>query len=105
MKKFLLIIGGLSCAVLAIWAYQVSGKTRGALTHLKQLNNEIAAEQEHIEMLRAEWAILNRPERLRFLVEANAARLGLVQIATNNYGAWAKYFWQVQPVLFFLLLF
>ncbi len=86
MKKVLVIIGGLSCAILAIWAYQVSGKTRAAIGQLKQINNEISVEQERIEMLRAEWAILNRPDRLRYLVGKNAARLGLAQISTSNYG-------------------
>ncbi len=86
MKRWVLVFGGVACAILAVWAYTTAGKTRMALSELRMIENEIAKEREHIEILRAEWAILNRPERLRFLVEQNASMLSLRQIHAENYG-------------------
>ncbi len=85
MKPLLLILGGTICAFLAFWAYQTSGETRVALSNLDEIQNDIIREQETIEILRAEWAILSRPERLRHLASQNASALGLTQIVPSNY--------------------
>lgn len=86
MKRWMFTMGVFICAVLAFWAYLNSGKTRMALTRLHQIESQISQEQEHIEILRAEWAILNRPERLRFLVAQNQSHLQLREISTDVYG-------------------
>lgn len=85
MKRFLYIIGVLACAVVAFWAYSISAKTRAATSELAYLQSEIEKEYERIATLRSEWAYLNRPERLRHLVEINFEKLGLVQITEQNY--------------------
>ena len=63
--------------VCATWAYRVNYATQEAMGRLADLRQEIAAEREAIAVLNAEWAYLNRPDRLRALVAANAAALGL----------------------------
>ena len=48
------------------------GATAGA-----DLRAEIADEREALAVLNAEWAYLNRPDRLRDLADLNGDRLGL----------------------------
>ncbi len=86
MKKTVIALSMLICACVAFWAYQTSGQSRLAQGQLNQIEAEIHKEREQIEILRAEWAILTRPERLRFLVERNHHLLGLTQIQVENYG-------------------
>ena len=86
MKRWMYIIGILICAILAYWAYSISSETRMASIELRSLKSEIRKEHERISVLRSEWAYLNRPERLRHLVELNFDKLGLVQITEQNYG-------------------
>lgn len=78
--------GVLALLLFAVWAYLMSAKTRAAALELKGIESAILKEREAIQMLRAEWAYLNRPERLRHLVEMNFPSLGLMQISPANYG-------------------
>ncbi len=75
----------LSVAVLigsAVFAYTVKYETILYAEQIRKVQNAIAAEQDGIERLRAEWAILTRPERLQTLAEHNLKlqRLALDQI-------------------------
>ena len=53
---------------------------------LADLRQEIADEREAIAVLEAEWAYLNRPDRLKALVAANAAELGLEELTPDRFG-------------------
>ncbi|HVH01602.1 MAG TPA: cell division protein FtsL [Amaricoccus sp.] len=73
-------------AVCATWAYRVNYATQEALNRVADLEADIAREREALAVLDAEWAYLNRPDRLRILVDANAAALGLVPLDPAQYG-------------------
>jgi hypothetical protein len=73
-------------AVCATWAYRVNYATQEALNRVADLEAEIAREREALSVLQAEWAYLNRPDRLRLLVDANAEALGLVPLDPAQYG-------------------
>ena len=60
--------------------------TQEALNRVADLDAEIAREREALAVLGAEWAFLNRPDRLRALVDANAEALGLVPLDPAQYG-------------------
>lgn len=71
---------------LAVWAYGQSHMTQTSMNEARELRREIRQLREAIEMQRAEWAFLNRPERLRLLVEMNFERLGLVALTSDRFG-------------------
>lgn len=71
---------------LAVWAYGQSHRTQAAMTEARELRREIRQLAEAIEMQRAEWAFLNRPDRLRLLAELNFDRLGLVPMTAERFG-------------------
>lgn len=71
---------------LAVWTYGQNHQTRQALRETRALRAEIARLSEALEMQRAEWAFLNRPDRLRRLVEINFDRLGLIALSAERFG-------------------
>ena len=68
----------------ATWSYKVNYATRAAERRVAVLGSEITTEIEKIEILKAEWAYLNRPERLLRLADANFDVLGLGAIQADQ---------------------
>ena len=71
---------------LAVWAYQQNYATHDSLRRIDNLNHQIAVERERLAVLRAEWAYLNRPDRLRDLAEINFDRLRLLPLSHASFG-------------------
>ena len=86
MRSLLLVLTGLAVIGLAFWAYRENYRTQAALTQTRQLQREIADLREALAVQRAEWAYLNRPERLRELALLNFPKLGLVPIDADRFG-------------------
>ncbi|MFD2175020.1 cell division protein FtsL [Rhodobacter lacus] len=90
MKTISYLLAALVVLGLAFWAYHVNYATKDRLAELRRLDNQIADLQEGLSVLRAEWAYLNRPERLRELVNLNFVTLGLLPLAPEQFGAVAQ---------------
>lgn len=86
MRSFLFVLAGLAVMGLAFWSYQENYKTRDALSEVRSLHTQIGSNYERLGMLRAEWAYLNRPDRLSDLAELNFDRLGLLPIMPDAFG-------------------
>ncbi|TVP71799.1 MAG: cell division protein FtsL [Rhodobacteraceae bacterium] len=86
MRSLLYLCTALSVIALAAWAYRENHLTQQAMNERRSLEREIAALDEAISIQRAEWAYLNRPDRLRDLVDVNFAELKLVPLTGAHFG-------------------
>jgi cell division protein FtsL len=69
----------------AVYVYKIKYDTMALTSEVARLNKQIAAEQEKISLLKAEWQGLNRPDRLQKLAESN---LDLVPLSTQQIVRW-----------------
>ena len=86
MRLFFSLFLGASVLALAFWAYQENYRTREAISGVRKIQGEIGRLQEQLSILRAEWAYLNRPERLRELAEINFDTLRLLPMTPEHFG-------------------
>ena len=70
---------------LAFWAYRENYSTQSAITEMGDVQRQIGGLREDLIVLRAEWAFLNRPERLRELVNLNFDKLKLVPFGADQF--------------------
>ena len=86
MRGLLYILTVLGLIGLASWAYHETHRTQAAMSEMRQLQREIGQLREALSVQRAEWAWLNRPDRLRLLAEANFDRLRLMPMRPDQFG-------------------
>ena len=86
MRGFLLFVVTVAVMGLAFWAYRENYETQQALAESDELRRDLSAAREQLAVLRAEWAYLNRPERLRDLADLNFERLGLMPLQPGQFG-------------------
>ncbi|MBN2629442.1 MAG: cell division protein FtsL [Rhodobacteraceae bacterium] len=86
MRPVIYVLSFLAVLGLGFWAYRAHYDTREALRDVSALNTEIAGLREALALQRAEWAYLNRPDRLRELASLNFDRLGLLPLEPTQFG-------------------
>lgn len=86
MRLLLYFLAAFAVIGLAYWAYNENFATRSALGRLEGLQREIGQTQEQLNVLKAEWAYLNRPDRLRELADLNYRNLQLMPLAPEHFG-------------------
>ena len=86
MLRFLLfgIVIGSSFA-LGFWAYKINYDSRAANQRVKELEKSILSANKQLKILNAEWAHLNRPDRLRKLAEYYFFELRLTPINPDDF--------------------
>ena len=86
MKSLLYVLSALAVFGLAFWAYRENYATQEVLAETQQLQRQIGSAQARLAVLKAEWAYLNRPDRLRELAEINFDRLELMPMRPAQFG-------------------
>jgi len=86
MRPILYALSFLAVIGLAFWAYRENYATQKLLRQVEALQTEIGTLREALAVQRAEWAYLNRPDRLRDLAEINFDRLGLIPLMPEAFG-------------------
>lgn len=86
MRTLLLIMTACGVIGLAFWAYRENYATQQELARLDDLQYDIGQARARLSVLRAEWAYLNRPDRLRELADLNFERLGLLPLRPDQFG-------------------
>ncbi|MEO8529732.1 MAG: cell division protein FtsL [Deltaproteobacteria bacterium] len=86
MKALINILLTAFTLAMGFWAYQQNYATKDALKDVSRLQSQMRALKEEQAVLNAEWAYLNRPERLRELVNINFAKLRLLPLLPAQFG-------------------
>jgi hypothetical protein len=86
MRSLLYVLTALGVLGLAFWAYRENYATQEMLSQTQDLQHRIGRARQRLGVLRAEWAYLNRPDRLRELAELNFGRLGLLPLRPDQFG-------------------
>ena len=90
MKSLLLVVGLFLVMLFATWAYRVNDQTRDAMDRVAKLQREIRSERETLAVLHAEWAYLNRPDRLLALSEKHFTELQLMPLHPDHFSDLVK---------------
>lgn len=86
MRPLLYVLTAMSLMSLAFWAYRENYTTQESIREVAALQDEIADLREALALQKAEWAYLNRPERLRDLAVLNFDALGLLPLEPGQFG-------------------
>jgi cell division protein FtsL len=81
MWRILNIFAALGLVASAVYAYTIKYETILFAEQILKVKHQITAEQDAIDRLRAEFALLTRPERIQVLAEKN---LGLHQLSLDQ---------------------
>lgn len=87
MRSLLSTLAAIVVIALAYWAYNENYETQTALRDVEKLQYEIGQKRVELSMLKAEWAYLNRPDRLRDLVDLNYRDLNLIPFSPSHFKA------------------
>lgn len=86
MKIFINFLLTALALAMGFMAYQQNYATKAAARDVAHLQGEIRSLKEQRAVLNAEWAYLNRPERLRELIDINFAALNLLPLLPGQFG-------------------
>lgn len=68
----------------ATWTYTIKHEAEARLSEIRSVERQIATSRETIEMLKADWAFLTRPQRVQALSEQYVDELQLGVTETHQ---------------------
>ncbi len=86
MRSLFVVLTAVAVIALAFWAYRENYETQAAQSEAQGIQNDIAGARQRLRVLNAEWAYLNRPQRLRDLADLNFEKLGLLPLRPEQFG-------------------
>lgn len=86
MRSLILMATFFGVMALVFWAYQENYKTQQEIAKVEVMQRDIGKSQARLNTLKAEWAYLNRPDRLRELAKINFEKLQLLPFSPDQYG-------------------
>ena len=98
MRSLFFLAASLAVMGLAFWAYRENYQTQQSQRSVRALQNEIGALREALSVQRAEWAYLNRPERLEELADLNFDKLNLLPLDPGQFGEVPALAYPLPPV-------
>jgi len=98
MRAVLYIASFLAVIASGFWAYRENYATQSAMREVRALQREITSLRDSLAMMRAEWAYLNRPERLRELVVLNFDALHLLPMEPAQFATPAEVAYPVPAI-------
>lgn len=90
MRVLFYTVSFLAVIAAGFWAYRENYATQTAMREVRALQREITSLRDSLAMMRAEWAYLNRPARLRELVVLNFDALHLLPIEAAQFATPAE---------------
>ena len=99
MRGLFFVLSAIAVMALGFWAYQENYKTQAAIAEVRMLHSQIGAAHERLSVLNAEWAYLNRPDRLSDLADLNFDRLGLLPLMPDAFGRVDQIIYPQNPLL------
>ena len=74
-----------ACAFGLIGVYGLKYQSEGVASRRVTLESEIAAQEDELSLLRAEWAYVTQPGHIAPIVERHAESLGLAQLSAEQF--------------------
>ena len=86
MRALLFLLAAAAVIGSGFWAYRENYATQATLDRVDETRAAIGEARSRLAVLNAEWAYLNRPDRLRDLADLNFDRLGLLPLDAQQFG-------------------